>query len=75
MTHRQPRDSEFPLTEVPWHVASRPSIRTVRRWAGRGVRGALLESWLIGGRRFTSAEALDRFLACLRNGTETERPL
>jgi hypothetical protein len=34
---------------------------TVWRWATRGVRGVKLETLLIGGIRYTSAEALQRF--------------
>jgi hypothetical protein len=38
-------------------------IQTLHRWRLRGVRGAKLESCLIGGRRFTSHEAVARFVA------------
>jgi hypothetical protein len=65
----QQHESEFPLIDLPWHVASRPSVRTVRRWASRGVRGAQLHTWLIGGRRYTSTAALHDFLSKLRDGT------
>jgi Protein of unknown function (DUF1580) len=34
---------------------------TVWRWHLRGVRGVRLETLLVGGKRFTSAQALDRF--------------
>jgi len=34
---------------------------TVWRWAQKGVRGIRLESSLIGGIRYTSREALERF--------------
>lgn len=38
-------------------------IQTLHRWRLRGVRGAKLESCIIGGRRFTSREAVARFIA------------
>jgi hypothetical protein len=34
---------------------------TLWRWATRGVRGVKLETLLIGGIRYTSAESLQRF--------------
>lgn len=40
----------------------RPSYYTVRYWAKWGIRGVRLESRRIGGRIFTSAEAVHRFL-------------
>lgn len=36
---------------------------TVWRWATKGVRGVKLESLTVGGRRVTSAEAFERFIA------------
>jgi len=41
----------------------RPHISTVWRWIQRGVRGVKLETVLIGGRRYTSNEALERFVS------------
>ena len=38
---------------------------TVYRWMRTGVRGVVLESCLVGGRRYTSVEALDRFVSGL----------
>lgn len=52
----------IPIPEVPAHVPSRPHIATVWRWMQRGVRGVKLETILIGGKRFTSAEAIQRFI-------------
>ncbi|MFN0137998.1 MAG: DUF1580 domain-containing protein [Phycisphaerae bacterium] len=46
------------------------SPETAWRWALRGVRGVKLESHVVGGRRFTTREACDRFLARL-NGSPT----
>jgi hypothetical protein len=51
------------LTRAHQDVPSRPHWHTPIRWWQRGVRGIHLESVLIGGRRYTSAEAIARFLA------------
>ena len=40
-----------------------PSIATLWRWVYRGVRGIRLESVVCGGRRYTSTEAVRRFMA------------
>lgn len=34
---------------------------TIFRWAKRGVRGVLIESFHVGGRRYTTLEAFARF--------------
>ena len=36
-------------------------VSTLHRWAGRGLRGVVLETIHVGGRRYTSTEALQRF--------------
>lgn len=46
---------------------------TAWRWCLRGCRGIRLQSILIGGVRFTSREACDRFLAAL-NGNPSPQP-
>jgi hypothetical protein len=61
----QASESLILLTEVPGHVGGRPAVNTVRRWAGRGVRGVRLRSWLVGGRRYTSLQALAEFASAL----------
>ena len=53
----------LPLTEAPNSIPGRPAGSTMQRWRRRGVRGVLLETCLIGGRRFTSREAIERFAA------------
>jgi hypothetical protein len=40
----------------------RPHVSTLHRWRLRGIRGVRLETCLIGGRRFTSREAIERFM-------------
>ena len=55
----------IPLSKVPgWcgkHIGHRVNRSTVHRWRLRGARGNKLETVLIGGRRYTSQEALLRF--------------
>ena len=49
------------LAAAPGEVPGRPNLSTIYRWHLRGVRGVRLETILIGGTRFTSREALQRF--------------
>ena len=44
---------------------SRPSYSTFWRWWNRGIRGVRLETVLVGGKRFTTAEAMQRFADAL----------
>lgn len=39
----------------------RPHLSTLHRWRLRGIRGIKLETVRLGGKRFTSREALERF--------------
>ncbi len=47
----------IPIAQVPKHLPHRPNLSTVYRWIGAGA----LETMKIGGRVFTSIEALERF--------------
>ena len=42
--------------------ASRLHVATVYRWASKGIRGQRLETEHHGSKRFTSAEAIERFI-------------
>jgi hypothetical protein len=44
---------------------------TIRRWWQKGIRGIFLETFVIGGRRYTTEEALQRFHSRL-NGHESD---
>ena len=44
-------------------------ISSIVRWAKRGIRGKHLETYLIGGARYTTRAALDRFLSELNEGS------
>lgn len=51
------------LPQAANRLPSRPHVSTLHRWRFIGVGGVKLETCLIGGRRYTSEEALERFVA------------
>jgi hypothetical protein len=53
------------LCEAAKEVPGRPHVSTLIRWWQRGVRGVKLETVVVGGRRYTSVEAINRFIARL----------
>ena len=55
------------IVEVPKHVPGRPNVSTIYRWLNSGK----LESIMVGGRRWTSLEAIARFVDCSTNGSAT----
>ena len=55
------KETVFPVTEAPEHIPGRPSKATVWRWVLTGVGGVKLESILVGGKRFVSAESIQMF--------------
>ena len=56
-------ENTISLREAARLFPRRPSTATIWRWVYSGVRGIRLESLVCGGRRYTSAEAVRRFLA------------
>jgi hypothetical protein len=60
-------EQAIPLAEVPRYVPKRRGKKvhysTVYRWATKGARGRTLETILSGGLRYTTVEAVRRFLA------------
>lgn len=52
-----------------------PHLSTLWRWALEGVRGAKLETLVAGGRRYTSREAISRFVVRTTRLSGTESPL
>lgn len=46
---------------------------TIYRWVFKGIRGAKLETLVIGSQRYTSREAISRFIAC--QNPEVNAPL
>ena len=69
MTIDPEREELITLAEASRCIPNRPDVRTVWRWIERGCRGVVLDSIRIGGRRYTSAEAIERFLSAL-NATD-----
>ena len=55
-------------------LAQRENVNTstVWRWAQKGVRGIHLETYRIGGRRFTSEEAFCRFVTQTTDATKSQ---
>lgn len=45
------------------HHGHRINRSTAHRWRTRGARGVKLETTMVGGKRITSEEALERFFA------------
>ena len=66
MTIELSTETAITIAEVPLHIPKRHGRKvhysTVYRWMTKGVRGRKLESLLIGGVRYTTIEALARFL-------------
>ena len=63
------------LADACKEIPGRPHISTLHRWRLRGVRGHRLETVLIGGRRFTSAEAIQEFIAATTAHEDGRRDL
>jgi hypothetical protein len=63
------------LTDAPADVpGKRPHISTLMRWVLRGVKGIKLETVVVGGRRYTSVEAINRFVARLSEPGSVQPP-
>lgn len=43
----------------------RPPISTAMRWASKGVHGIRLRTWMVGGRRMTTVDAVRQFNAAV----------
>jgi hypothetical protein len=55
-------------------LSTNPSAATMWRWAIRGVDGVKLETFKIGGRRYTTPESVEKFLSRL-NGPRAANTL
>jgi hypothetical protein len=53
------------MTAAAKLLPGRPAVETLWRWRTSGCRGHRLETILFGGRRFTSREAITRFLRAI----------
>ncbi len=68
-------ETVIPISESPKHFPGRPNISSIYRWFGKGVRGAKLETFVAGAKRFTSTEAIGRFIeATTANSTGASPP-
>jgi hypothetical protein len=52
----------LPLNQAARVLPGRPHISTLWRWHRRGIRGIRLETAVVGGTRYTSRQALQRFV-------------
>lgn len=62
------------LAEAADSLPMRPHVTTLWRWHLRGVRRTKLETILLGGQRFTSEQAIQRFFAKLNAATPGSAP-
>ena len=71
-------DSEtiIPLCEArtAFPGGKRLAMQTLHRWRLHGVRGVRLETCLVGGSRYTSREAISRFIRA-QNATDSPVPV
>lgn len=57
------------LADAAKLLPNRPHLSTLWRWFQRGVKGHRLETLVVGGKRYTSREALQRFADRLTTST------
>lgn len=66
MTPITTAETPIALSDAPDYLPKRSGKKvhysTVYRWATRGARGRVLETQLVGGVRYTTLGALNRFL-------------
>jgi hypothetical protein len=51
------------MTDAAKELPGRPSASTLFRWRTRGIKGVKLETVGVGGKVFTSRQAIHRFLS------------
>lgn len=70
------KEQAIPISEVPQHVPKRRGRKvhysTVYRWTTKGARGRVLETTFSGGIRYTTIEAVKRFLNAKPSAGKTE---
>lgn len=59
------------LGDVHRHIPGSASPQTIYRWANTGLRGISLETVYVGGARFTSRQAITRFLEAINKRKES----
>jgi hypothetical protein len=55
-------ESPISLSDAAKSLPGRPNVTTIWRWRSRGIAGVRLETLCVGGRTYTTREALARFL-------------
>lgn len=66
-------ESWLPLSATSKFFPGRPHRSTIWRFAMKGVRGVRLETIVCGGRRYTSEEAILKFIAATTAAADGER--
>lgn len=77
------KEQAITLAEVPKYVPKRGGKKvhysTVYRWVTKGARGRTLESVMVGGIRYTTVEAVARFLdsrkPAIREASATDKAI
>jgi hypothetical protein len=64
------REELLTLGQASRSLPGKPALSTCWRWHRKGVRGIRLETIVIGGKRFTSAQAIERFALALTTASE-----
>ena len=55
-------------------LSTNPSPATMWRWALRGVDGVKLETFKIGGRRYTTPDSVEKFVSRLNGPRSANEP-
>jgi hypothetical protein len=55
-------------------LSTNPSPATMWRWALRGVDGVKLETFKIGGRRYTTPDSVEKFVSRLNSPRAANEP-
>ncbi len=55
-------ETVIPIGQAPKHFPGRPNVSSVYRWFTKGSRGAKLETLVCGAKRYTSLQAIERFI-------------
>ncbi|MEX1027123.1 MAG: DUF1580 domain-containing protein [Candidatus Paceibacterota bacterium] len=64
-----------PLVEaIDIATGRQPHLSTCMRWCTRGIKGVKLASWMVGGRRLTTVEAVHAFVAKTTAASERQFP-
>ena len=69
-------ENYFLLNDLPEHAPQRRgkkiAISTIYRWVTHGLRGVKLETAYVGGIRYTSKQAFDRFVQAITNARASD---